>query len=158
MTTCACLRLFPYRSFPSLSSCTLIPFCRHTLVCTRVYDSRLASRLPSSTSTSNLIPPLLDYDSCGDTIQWRDDGSSVPQHDMRWHGGWQAMRRATVVQATGGVTHGTGDERRSTQPGQQRRDRQRGQWAVQEAAHVTGGVRDSARERRRGREMAWVTE
>jgi len=71
-------------------------------------------------------------------IQWRDDGSSVPQHDMRWHGGWQAMRRATVVQATGGVTHGTGDERRSTQPGQQRRDR------VQEAAHVRGGVRDSA--------------
>src|SRR5712672_3493599 len=68
--TCTCLRLFPYRSFPSLSSCTLVPFCRHALVCTCVYYSRLASRLPSSTSTSNLIPPLLDYDSCGDTIQW----------------------------------------------------------------------------------------
>src|SRR5712672_1386459 len=148
--TCACLRLFPYRSFPSLSSCTLIPSCRLALVCTRVYNLHLASRLPSSTSTSNLIPPpLLDYDSCGDTIQWRHDGSSVPQHDMQWHGGWQAMHRATVVQATGGMTHGMGDEWRSTQSGQQQHDRQHGQWAVQKAAHVTGGVRDSARKRQR---------
>jgi len=33
-----------------------------------------------------------------------------------------------------------------------------GNWAVQKAAHMTGGVRDSARERRRRREMARVTE
>jgi len=79
--TCTCLYLFPYQSFPSLSSCTLVPFCQHALVCTHIYDLHLASRLPSSTSTSNLIPPpLLDYDSCGDTIQWWHNGSSVPQH------------------------------------------------------------------------------
>src|SRR5712675_64548 len=54
MPTCACLRLL--QSFPFLSSCALVPFCQDPLVCTRIYNLHLTSRLPGSTSTSNLIP------------------------------------------------------------------------------------------------------